>query len=96
LSDFEVVFVPSLCCVVDVVLDFPLGSVAEDVLVLFDGSLVFVVLVVGPPGFSVVVVLELDWANAAPLRARQTPSTPAASFDDERIDFPPDELTGVH
>jgi hypothetical protein len=39
LSVFEVVFVPSLCWVVDVVLEFPPGSVADVVVVFFDGSL---------------------------------------------------------
>ena len=39
LSVFEVVFVPSLCWVVDVVLEFPLGSVADVEVVFFDGSL---------------------------------------------------------
>jgi len=39
LSVFEVVLVPSLCWVVDVVLAFPLGSVADVVVVFFDGSL---------------------------------------------------------
>jgi len=57
---FEVVFVPSLCWVVDVVLEFPLGSVADVVVVFFDGSLCFVMLLVCPFGFSVVVVLEVD------------------------------------
>jgi hypothetical protein len=40
-----VLVVPSLCWVVEVVLDFPLGSVADVVLVCFEGSLEFVVLV---------------------------------------------------
>jgi hypothetical protein len=60
LSVFVVVFVPSECWVIDVVLDLPLGSDVEVVLVLFDGSVVFVVLLFSPLGFSVVVVLEVD------------------------------------
>jgi hypothetical protein len=55
-----VVLVPSLCWVVDDVLDLPLGSDVEVVLVLFDGSLAFVVLLFSPDGFSMVVVLEVD------------------------------------
>ena len=60
MSVFVVVFVPSECWVIDVVLDLPLGSDVEVVLVLFDGSVVFVVLLFSPLGFSVVVVLEVD------------------------------------
>jgi hypothetical protein len=85
LSVFVVVFVPSLCWVEDVVLDLPLGSVAEVVDVLFDGSFEFVMLLFSPFGFSVVVVLELDCANAAPPRARDRPSAQAPSLDIERI-----------
>jgi hypothetical protein len=55
-----VVFVPSLCCVVELLLDCPLGFEAAVVLVApLDGSLVFVVLLFSPVGFSVVVVFEL-------------------------------------
>ena len=60
LSVFEVVFVPSLCWVVEVVLEFPLGSAADVVVVFFDGSLCLVMLLVCPFGFSVVVVFEVD------------------------------------
>jgi hypothetical protein len=42
------------------VLDLPLGSDVEVVLVLFDGSFVFVMLLFWPFGFSVVVVLDVD------------------------------------
>jgi hypothetical protein len=55
-----VVVVPSLCWVVDAVLDFPLGSVAEVVVVCFEGSLVSVLLFFCPLGDWVIVVLELD------------------------------------
>jgi hypothetical protein len=55
-----VVLVPSACWVVDEVLDEPLGSEVEVVFVLFDGSLVFVMLLFSPLGFVVVVVLEVD------------------------------------
>jgi hypothetical protein len=41
------------------VLDWPLGFDVDVVLVCFDGSLIFVVLLFCPSGFSVVVVLEL-------------------------------------
>ena len=51
---------PSLCCVVELVLDCPLGFEVDVVLdVPFAGSLVFVVLLFAPEGFSVVDVLEL-------------------------------------
>jgi hypothetical protein len=70
-----VVFVPSLCCVVELVLDWPFAFEAEVVDVCFEGSLVFVVLLFCPSGFSVVVVLEVLWANPAPLNA--TPSARA-------------------
>jgi hypothetical protein len=43
-----------------VVLDFPLGSAVDVVLVCFEGSLVSVALFFCPFGISVVVVLELD------------------------------------
>jgi hypothetical protein len=68
-----------------VVLDFPLGSEAEVVLVCFDGSLAFVVLLVWPPGLSVVVVLEVDWANTPPPNTKLKPRAAAASFDLESI-----------
>jgi hypothetical protein len=87
LSVLVVVFVPSLCWVVELVLDFPLGSDAVVVLVCFDGSLEFVVLLFWPSGFSVVVVLEADWANAAPPSARLKPRAMAASFDLESMIF---------
>jgi hypothetical protein len=38
-------------------------------------------LLVCPFGFSVVVVFEVDWAKAAPLMARQSPSVLAVSLD---------------
>jgi hypothetical protein len=81
-----VVFVPSLCWVVELVLDCPLGFEAEVVLVdPFAGSLALVVLDFSPLGFSVVVVLELVCANAAVLSARPRPialTTPIArNFD---------------
>ena len=71
---------PSLFSVVDVVLDFPLGSVADVVLVCFVGSLVSVELFFCPFGVWVVVVLELDWASAAPPRARLKPRMPAGKL----------------
>jgi hypothetical protein len=74
LSVFVVVFVPSLCWVDDVVLDCPPGLDAVIVLVCFDGSLVFVVLFFSPVGFSVVVVLELDWAKPVLPTARLNPT----------------------
>jgi hypothetical protein len=82
-----VVFVPSLCSVVELVLDFPLGSDALVVLVCFDGSLEVVVLFFWPSGFSVVVVLEADWANAAPPTAKLKPRAAAANFDLESMFF---------
>ena len=54
-------------------------------LVCFDGSLAFVVLLVWPPGFSVVVVLEVDWANAPPPNAKLKLRAAAASFDLESM-----------
>jgi hypothetical protein len=83
--------------VIEVVLDLPLGSEADVVLVCFDGSLVCVVLLVCPFGFSVVVVeLVLDCANAAPPRARLNPRMAAAIFDVERMVFPPCKLDRSH
>jgi hypothetical protein len=76
-----VVFVPSLCWVVELVLACPFGFDAEVVLVCFDGSLVFVVLLFCPSGFSVVVVLEVLWAKPAPLNARLSPIAIAATLD---------------
>jgi hypothetical protein len=84
-----VVFVPSLCWVVDVVLDCPSGFAADVVLVCFDGSLVFVVLLFWPSGFSVVVVVELDWANAPLPSPRLSPIAMAAIVNVERIGVPP-------
>jgi hypothetical protein len=80
-----VVFVPSLAWVVEVVLDFPLGSEADVVLVFFDGSLAFVVLLFSPVGFSVVVVFEVDCATAAPPSTNDRPSAQVASFDVKRM-----------
>jgi hypothetical protein len=57
------------------------------VLVCFDGSLVFVVLLFCPSGFSVVVVLELLWANPAPLSARLSPMAIAAILDVDLMVF---------
>ena len=68
-------------------LDFPLGSVEEVVLVCFDGSLVSVALFFCPFGICVVVVLEVDCANAAPPTARLKPTMAAANFDVERMVF---------
>ena len=87
MSVFVVVFVPSSCWVIDVVLDLPLGSVADVVLVCFDGSFVSVALFFCPFGICVVVVLEFDCANAAPPAARLRPMIVAAIFDVERMVF---------
>jgi hypothetical protein len=76
-----VVFVPSLCWVVELVLDCPPAFEADVVLVCFDGSLLLVVLLFWPSGFSVVVVLEVDWAKAAPPSARLSPIAIAAILD---------------
>jgi hypothetical protein len=51
------------------------------VLVCFDGSLVFVVLLFCPSGFSVVVVLEVLCAKPAPPSARLSPIASAAILD---------------
>jgi hypothetical protein len=82
-----VVFVPSLCWVVEVVLDCPLGFEADVVLVCFDGSLLLVVLLFWPSGFSVVVVLEVDWAKAAPPSARLSPIAIAVILDTDLMVF---------
>jgi len=60
LSVLLVVFVPSLCCVVELVLDWPPGLCDVVVLVCLDGSDEFVVLLFWPFGFSVVVVVAVD------------------------------------
>jgi hypothetical protein len=82
-------FVPSLCCVVELVLDCPLGFCVVVVLVCFDGSLECVELLFWPSGFSVVVEVDVDWAMAVPPNARLKPSAAAASFDFESMVFPP-------
>jgi hypothetical protein len=71
-----VVFVPSLCCVVVLSLEWPVDGFWVDVLLLFC-----------PSGFSVVVVLELVWAKPAPLRAKLSPMANAAIVVFERMVF---------
>jgi hypothetical protein len=79
--------VPSLCWVVELVLDCPPGFCVVVVLVCFDGSLDCVELLFWPSGFSVVVVVDIDWAMAVPPKARLNPSTAAASCDLESMLF---------
>ena len=50
-------------------------------LVCLDGSLVFVVVLFCPPGFSVVVVLEVLWANPAVPSAKLNPKAATANFE---------------
>jgi hypothetical protein len=71
-----VVFVPSVCWVVVLSLERP-----------DDGSLVDVLLLFCPSGFSVVVVLEVVWANPAPPKAKPSPMAKAAIVIFERIAF---------
>jgi hypothetical protein len=62
LSVFVVVFVPSLCWVVELLLDCPVDGLDAEFVVLvwpFAGSVAVVLLFFWPSGFSVVVVLEL-------------------------------------
>jgi hypothetical protein len=78
-----VVFVPSLCCVVVLLLDCPVEGFEVQVLLLdspFDGSDIIVLLLFCPSGFSVVVVLKLVWANPALPRAKLSPMAAAAIF----------------
>jgi hypothetical protein len=87
LSVLVVDLVPSLCWVVELVLDCPLGVCVVVVLVCFDGSLDCVELLFWPSGFSVVVVVDADWAMAVPPNARLSPSAAAASCDRENMLF---------
>jgi hypothetical protein len=73
--------------VVEVVLDCPLGVCDVVVFVCFDGSFDCVELLFWPSGFSVVVVVDVDWATAVPPNARLNPSTAAANCDLESMLF---------
>jgi hypothetical protein len=75
-SVLVVVFVPSPCCVVVLSLDWPVDGFRADVLLLFC-----------PSGFSVVVVLEVVWANPAPPKAKLSPMAIAAIIVFERMVF---------
>jgi hypothetical protein len=89
-SVLVVVFVPSLCWIVVLLLDCPVAGLEVAVLLLdwpSDGFAVDVLLVFCPSGFSVVVVLELVWANPAVLRARPNPMATAHIFDAEFMVF---------
>lgn len=88
LSVLVVVFVPSLCCVVELVLDCPVAGFEAEVLVVacpLAGLVVVVVLLFCPSGFSVVVVLEPVCARTAPPMARLNPMATATVLDVERI-----------
>ena len=62
-----VLFVPSFCDVVVLLLDCPVaGFDVEELFVVLFGSDVDVLLSVCPPGCCVVVVVELDCANTEP------------------------------
>jgi hypothetical protein len=79
-----VVFVPSLCWVVVLLLDCPVwGFDVAALSVVLDGSTVVVRLSFCPVGCSVVVVFELVWANAGP---RTTMHPKAASAAIREID----------
>jgi hypothetical protein len=85
-----VVFVPSLCCVVVLLLDCPVEGFDVELLLLdipFDGSDMIVLLLFCPSGFSVVVVLELVWANPALPRTKLSPMTAVAILDFESMVF---------
>ena len=79
-----VVFVPSLCWVVVLLLDCPVwGFDVAALSVVLDGSTVVVRLSFCPVGCSVVVVFEFVWANAGP---RTTMHPKAASAASREID----------
>ena len=80
-----VVFVPSLCWVVVLLLDCPVwGFDIAALSVVLDGSTVVVRLSFCPVGCSVVVVFEFVWANAGP---RTTMHPKAASAASREIDL---------
>jgi hypothetical protein len=83
-----VLFVPSLCDVVVLLLDCPVaGFDVEELFVVLFGSDVDVLLSVWPPGCCVVVVLEFVCANTEPEIMRPI-AVSAAKRDGARI-FPP-------
>ena len=84
-----VVFVPSLCWVVVLLLDCPVwGFDVAALSVVLDGSTVVVRLSFCPVGCSVVVVFEFVWANAGPRTTMHPKAASAASREIDAI-LPP-------
>ena len=84
-----VVFVPSLCWVVVLLLDCPVwGFDVAALSVVLDGSTVVVRLSFCPVGCSVVVVFEFVWANAGPRTTMHPKAASAVSRETDPM-LPP-------